>query len=71
MASFQGETSFYYGNGVREVRLSSLTGMTSDIFDDTKSSFPELLGFSKVFQKAYEAVSGSAHTLAKKLSSSD
>ena len=50
-----------------EVRLSSSTGMTSDIFDDTMSSLPELLGFSKVIQKAYEAVSGSAHILAEKL----
>ena len=45
----------------------SPTRMTSDIFDDTMSSLPELLGFSKVIQKAYEAVSGSAHILAEKL----
>ena len=67
MASYQGETSFYKGNGLIEVRLSSPTGMTGDIFDDTMSSLPELLGFSKVIQKAYEAVSGSVYILAEKI----
>ena len=40
---------------------------SSDIFDDTKSSLPELLGFSKDFQEAYVSVGGSVHTLAEKL----
>ena len=37
------------------------------IFDDSHSSLPELLGFSKDFQEAYAAVGGSVHTLAEKL----
>ena len=40
---------------------------SSDIFDDTKSSLPELLGFSKDFQEAYASVCGSVHTLVEKL----
>ena len=39
----------------------------SDIFDDSHSSLPELLGFSKEFQEAYASVGGSVHTLAEKL----